>query len=448
MKQIISHLYTDNSGNWVIQSNDEHSMGVAKLASQFAGEFGMSEYGKVLGLLHDKGKETDAFQQYIKKESGYVPDIKICGKHQHAYVGGILAQKYYGKFSRNIFVNQIVSHHTGLHDSDEIKGIVDQEIPSEVNIYHKKEKLNRSGLNVQANDFHHLARMLFSCLVDADYLDTEAFLDKESSALRQNKDALNDLLPLLENKLKELKAKADSSEINIIRNQILQQCLKMADTPTGFYSLTVPTGGGKTLSSLVWAIKHAIKNGQKRIVIAIPYTSIIVQTASILRSIFGEENVLEHHSCVDPEQIKDERLKGKMKLATENWDYPIIVTTNVQLFVSMFSNKPSACRKLHNIVNSVIILDEVQTLPTDYLQPIVDSLKTYNKLFNVSFLFTTASQPVLSGLIEGCNPKAAFNGIDHITEIIPDDFKLHDKLRRVKLSINNEGKPMMNWQRC
>lgn len=96
MKQIISHLYTDNSGNWVIQSNDEHSMGVAKLASQFAGEFGMSEYGKVLGLLHDKGKETDAFQQYIKKESGYVPDIKICGKHQHAYVGGILAQKYYG----------------------------------------------------------------------------------------------------------------------------------------------------------------------------------------------------------------------------------------------------------------------------------------------------------------------------------------------------------------
>ena len=440
MKQIISHLYTDNSGNWVIQSNDEHSMGVAKLASQFAGEFGMSEYGKVLGLLHDKGKETDAFQRYIKSESGYDPNIKIIGKHHHAYVGGILAQKYYGKAFSNLFVNQIVSHHTGLHDTDEIKAIVNQDIPSEVNIYHRKEKLNRPGLYMQANDFHHLARMLFSCLVDADYLDTEAFMDKESSALRKNKDTLKDLLPLLENKLKDLKSKADCSEVNIIRNQILQQCIKMADTPIGFYSLTVPTGGGKTLSSLVWAMKHAIKNGQKRIVIAIPYTSIIVQTASILRSIFGEENVLEHHSCVDPEQIKDERLKEKMKLATENWDYPIIVTTNVQLFESMFCNKPSACRKLHNIVNSVIIQDEVQTLPMDYLQPIVDSLKTYNKLFNVSFLFTTASQPVLSGLIEGCNPKAAFNGIDHITEIIPDDFKLHEKLRRVKLSINDEGK--------
>ena len=440
MAEIISHIYQDKTGHWVIQSNENHSAGVAKLASQFAGEFGMSEWGKVLGLLHDKGKETDTFQQYIKKESGYDPDIKICGKHHHAYVGGILAQKYYGKSSCNFFVNQIVSHHTGLHDSDEIKGIIDQEIPSEVNIYHIKEKLNRPELNVQANDFHHLARMLFSCLVDADFLDTEAFMDKESSALRQNKDTLNDLLPLLENKLKDLKAKADCSEVNIIRNQIQQQCIEMADTPTGFYSLTVPTGGGKTLSSLVWAIKHAIKNGQKRVIIAIPYTSIIVQTASVLRSIFGEENVLEHHSCVNPEQIKDEKLKEKMKLATENWGYPIIVTTNVQLFESMFSNKPSACRKLHNIVNSVIILDEVQTLPMDYLQPIVDSLKTYHKLFNVSFLFTTASQPVLSGLIEGCNPKAAFNGIDHITEIIPDEFKLHDKLRRVRLSINNEGK--------
>lgn len=440
MTEIISHIYQDNEGHWVTQSNEDHSVGVARLASQFAGEFGMSKWGKVLGLLHDKGKETDAFQQYIKKESGYAPDIKICGKHHHAYVGGILAQKYYGKSSYNLFVNQIVSHHTGLHDSDEIKEIINQEIPSEVNIYHTKEKLNRPEFNIQENDFHHLARMLFSCLVDADFLDTEAFMDRESYTLRQNKEALNNLLPLLENKLKDLKTKADSSEINIIRNQIQQQCLKMADTPTGFYSLTVPTGGGKTLSSLVWAIKHAIKNGQKRVIIAIPYTSIIVQTASVLRSIFGEENVLEHHSCVDPEQIKDEKQKEKMKLATENWDYPIIVTTNVQLFVSMFSNKPSACRKLHNIVNSVIILDEVQTLPTDYLQPIVDSLKTYNKLFNVSFLFTTASQPVLRGLIEGCNPKAAFNGIDHITEIIPDDFKLHDKLRRVKLSINNEGK--------
>ena len=155
------------------------------------------------------------------------------------------------------------------------------------------------------------------------------------------------------------------------------------------------------MSSLVWAIKHALHNGQKRIIIAIPYTSIIAQTAAILKSVFGEDNVLEHHSNFNIEDINDDATRQKTKLATENWDYPIIVTTNVQLFESMLENRPSKCRKLHNICNSVIILDEVQTLPSDYLLPIVDSLKTYNRLFKTSILLTTASQPVLSGDIIG-----------------------------------------------
>ena len=445
---IISHLYQNSDGCWIIQSNEEHSNGVANFASQFAGEFGMSEWGRVLGQLHDKGKESNAFQQYIKKESGYEPNIKVSGNTHHAYVGGIIARKLYGKSFDNYMVNQILSHHSGLHDSDEIDTIINREIeknsneelPVEVDTNIDRIKLNKPLFSMQANDFHHFSRMLYSCLVDADFLDTESFMDAKSFEIRQSKKTLEDLLPLLEDKLKDLKANSDNSGVNVIRNQVQQQCIKMADSAKGFYSLTVPTGGGKTLSSLVWAMKHAVKNGQKRIIIAIPYTSIIVQTASVLRSIFGEENVLEHHSNVDPESVKDEKLQEKLKLATENWDYPIIVTTNVQLFESMFSNKPSVCRKLHNIVNSVVILDEVQTLSMAYLQPIVDSLKTYNKLFNVSFLFTTASQPVLSGLIEGCNPKAAFCGIDHVSEIIPDDFKLHDKLRRVQLSINNDGK--------
>ena len=439
--ELISHIRNNRKGEIeAYQSLDDHSLGVAKYAYIFANEFGMGNWGHIIGVLHDKGKEKKEFQNYILDING-VPSHKNWTQHgkQHAYVGGFIARKMYGCSANNFIVNQIVSHHTGLHDYDEIENIINQNIPSEVNTNIEKEKLDVPKFKMQDTDFHHLARMLFSCLVDADFLDTEDFMDKESSALRRNKATLKDLLPLLENKLKELKAKADHSDVNVIRNTVLQQCIKMADTAIGFYSLTVPTGGGKTFSSLAWAMKHAIRNGQKRIIIAIPYTSIIVQTASVLRSIFGEENVLEHHSNVDPEHIKDERLQEKMKLATENWDYPIIVTTNVQLFESMFSNKPSVCRKLHNIVNSVVILDEVQTLPMDYLQPVVDSLKTYHKLFNVSFLFTTASQPVLSGLIEGCNPKASFKGIDHITEIIPREFKLHDKLRRVKLSINNEG---------
>ena len=440
MKDIISHIYKNSSGLWIIQNNTDHLNGVAALTSEFAGEFGMAAFGKVLGMLHDKGKESKAFQQHIKKESGYDSDIKVEGNYNHAYIGGILARKIYGKSSDNFFVNQIISHHAGLYDSDEIENVVNNDIPPEVDTNIEKEKLNMPKFKAQENDCHHLARILYSCLVDADYLDTEFFMDKASSQLRKNKSTLETLLPLLEKKLDEFRTNAINSNVNVIRNKIQQQCAAMSNSPIGIYSLTVPTGGGKTLASLLWAMKHAVSNGQKRIIIAIPYTGIIMQTAATLRNIFGEENVLEHHSNVDPEQIKDEKLREKMKLATENWDYPIIVTTNVQLFESMFSNKPSVCRKLHNIVNSVIVLDEVQTLPVGYLQPIVDSLKTYNRLFRVSVLLTTASQPVLSGLIEGCNPEVSFTGIDNITEIIPPDFNLHDKLRRVQLDINNEGK--------
>lgn len=441
MTEIISHLYQDNTdGHWVTQSNEEHTEGVAKRASHFANDFGLASWGWVLGMLHDRGKESNAFQQHIKKESGYAPETKVVGDYHHAYVGGIIARKLYGKSFDNVLTNQIVSHHTGLHDSDELDNYLNKEIPHEIDSHFDKVQLNHPACNMATNDFHHLARVLYSCLVDADYLDTEAFMDKESSASRNNKTTLSELYPMLEKHLRDLKANAKETEVNKIRSQVQEQCSKMAENPRGFYSLTVPTGGGKTLSSLLWATKHAIHNGQKRIIIAIPYTSIIMQTAAILREIFGEENVLEHHSNVNPESINNESLSLKMRLATENWDYPIIVTTNVQLFESMFSNKPSRCRKLHNIVNSVIILDEAQTLPMDYLQTIVDSLKTYNKLFNVSVLFTTASQPVLSGMIEGCNPQASFEGIERVTEIIPDGFRLHDKLRRVKLDIDNEGK--------
>lgn len=142
MAEIISHICQDNVGRWIIQSNEEHSVGVARLAARFAGEFGMSEWGKVLGLLHDKGKESQAFQQHIRKDSGYEPDIKVCGNYNHAFIGGVLARRLYGKSADIFFVNQIVSHHTGLHDYDEIEGILNQDIPAEVNANIEKEKLN------------------------------------------------------------------------------------------------------------------------------------------------------------------------------------------------------------------------------------------------------------------------------------------------------------------
>ncbi len=433
---IISHLFRDKTGEWHIQANEEHTEGVARLAADFASEFGMAEWGRAIALLHDKGKESNAFQQHIKKDSGYDITARVVGDYHHAFVGAEIAGKLYGKTAENMLVNQIYSHHTGLHDCGEMLDL-GKTIPEGVDTNVSKCNLDKPPIAMEGSDFHHLSRMLFSCLVDADFLDTESFMDAELYRLRSLGESLQTLEARLDEYLAKLKEGAADTPVNRIRAQVQQCCLKSAQSPKGFYSLTVPTGGGKTLSSLLWAVKHALHNGQKRIIIAIPYTSIIVQTASILKSIFGDENVLEHHSNVDPEQIKDEKLRRQMAMAAENWYAPIIVTTNVQLFESMFGNRPSVCRKLHNIVNSVIILDEVQTLPMNFLQPIVDSLKTYQKLFGVSVLFTTASQPVLSGVIQGCHPKATFEGIGKVTEIIPSELNLHDKLRRVQLDINN-----------
>ena len=452
-KLIISHLYRDSeNGQWVIQTNEEHQRGVAELAAGFSGQFGLPTWGYVLGMLHDKGKERNSFQQYIRKVNDLqLTDFKHCEEHDHAFVGGILAIDFLGKDVLNLLSNQIISHHTGLHDYTDAENIVEGKcLPSEINKddtgMNKAlllEELRNSPffkLRVDKKHFHHLSRMLFSCLVDADRLDTERFMNVESWRKRGSASILSDLLSELEVFLQKLQSGSDDTEVNRIRRKVMERCGTTFSGDKGFYSLTVPTGGGKTLSSLLWAMRHAVHHSMRRIIIAIPYTSIIVQTAGILKNIFGEENVLEHHSNFNPDEIIDEETRDKAMLATENWDYPVIVTTNVQLFESMFSNRPSACRKLHNIVDSVIILDELQTLPTDFLQPIVDAMKAYHKLFGVSFLFTTASQPVLSGTIKGTNPKAIIDGIEHVSEIIPEEYALHDRLRRVKLVIDNTGK--------
>lgn len=449
---VISHLYQDKkTGEWIIQTNDEHQRGVAELAADFADQFGLRSWGYALGMLHDKGKERIAFQQYIRVVNGLpVTERKEIREHHHAFVGGLIAKNIMGMSVLNLLVNQIVSHHTGLHDYSDVEEVLRKTLPEEIRnevigidiSSMIKELRDSSFMKTKADDvyFHHLSRMLFSCLVDADRLDTERFMDSASWKQRGCASAVSELLPKLETYIKRLQSSVADTEVNRIRKQVQELCLSKAAGNKGFYSLTVPTGGGKTLSSLIWAMKHAVANSMSRIIIAIPYTSIIVQTAGLLKTIFGEENVLEHHSNFNFDDIKDEKLREKTKLATENWDYPIIVTTNVQLFESMFSNGTSDCRKLHNIVNSVIILDEVQTLPTDFLQPIVDALKAYQKLFGISVLFTTASQPVLSGLIEGVNPRVKFEGIGQILEIIPPELALHDSLRRVELKIDNVGR--------
>lgn len=431
--QFISHILKDKEGNIIaFQSNEEHCHNVAELARQFAEEFDMGDFGHIMGMLHDKGKEKRQFQEYIQDMNG-IPGHKQWTQEgkAHAYVGGLVVKELIYQLYP-LMGNPIMGHHRGLYDYIDLENEEQKQIPEEIDIPQKGTySVSLPSWFQQLDikkDFHHIERMLFSCLVDADYLDTERFMQPEQAALRGNKAKMEDLLQKLEAYLSQFGE--PTTEVNKIRNEVQRACLDNSKTFSGFYSLTVPTGGGKTLSSLVWALNHAIHNGKKRIIIAIPYTSIIVQTAAILRNIFGEENVLEHHSNIETE---NERLK----LATENWDYPIIVTTNVQLFESMMASHSSHCRKLHNICNSIIILDEVQTLSTDFLQPIIDTLKTYQRIFGVSVLFTTASQPVLVGNHQGTNPNVILQGLKSIKEIIPSDANLHERLRRVTLDINN-----------
>lgn len=430
LHEIISHV---RLSDMTVQLNAVHQLGVAQRCAAFSSKFGMEECGRIMGLLHDKGKEQTDWQKYIRGITGYnqkYADVK--NGPNHSYVGAAIAREQYPRIAP-LIAQPIAGHHRGLYDYCDYIEETNRDIPNEVSIDEAIPIKLPNLPQLERFDLHQIVRMLFSCLVDADSLDTEAFLEPKQAKLRGSHTSMPELLMKMETHLRGLKASAPDTEVNRLRNYVQEQCVKESQGKGGFYSLTVPTGGGKTLASVLWALHHAVKNNLQRIIIAIPYTSIIVQTAATLKRIFGEDNVLEHHSNINPEDIKDKELRERLQLATENWDYPIVVTTNVQLFESLFSNKRSDCRKLHNIVKSVIILDEVQTLPLGFYKPIVHTLDTLHRVFGVSVLFTTASQPILSGRIESTNPIASFDALQDVREIIPQEALLHEKLRRVEL---------------
>ena len=436
MNITISHINQNRN----VQSNAEHQQGVATRAQTFAKVFGMGDCGMLMGLLHDKGKEQQEWQKYIQGVTGYNKSYAhIKSGPNHSYIGAVIAKKQYPQIAP-LIAQPIAGHHRGLYDYCDYIEEIKRQIPDDVTIDEAIPYQFPRLPKMERFDLHHVVRMLFSCLVDADSLDTEAFMDPEQAKLRDHHTSMDELLRMMERYLQELKANAPDTEVNHIRNYVQEQCIKESQGNSGFYSLTVPTGGGKTLASVLWALHHAVRNHLQRIIIAIPYTSIIVQTAETLRHIFGEENVLEHHSNVCPEKVKDKVLRERLQLATENWDYPIIVTTNVQLFESLFSNNRSVCRKLHNIARSILILDEVQTLPLGFYKPIVHTLNTLQRVFGTSVLFTTASQPILSGRIEGTNPRVSFDALQTVHEVIPDEARLYDKLRRVELQFMDSAK--------
>lgn len=412
--------------------------------------FGAGEWARLCGLWHDIGKYSPKFQQHIIASSGFDETVRDPGKVDHATAGALLAKEELKGLCLPV-AYCICGHHSGLMDyfGDGGRSNLDFHLSSQCQHYlddiqqfiHKDISLptlpmpNFDNNNRNPKAWHLWVRMLFSCLVDADWLDTERFMKPEDFNARGHYCSLKQMKPVLDTYLSHLEKTAAKTKVNAIRAKVQDACREVGALPQGIYSLTVPTSGGKTLSSLLWAMEHAMKHDLKRIIIAIPYTSIVTQTAERLRKIFGEDNVIEHHSYADFDNMPDDK-RRKMKLATENWDAPIIVATNVQLFESLYSNKTSRCRKLHNIAKSVLILDEVQTLPAENLQPIIDILGSLSKYMGTSILFTTATQPAFTGKIG--SGLAKFEGLES-KEIVHDVDKLFEEMRRVKIVFEPES---------
>jgi CRISPR-associated endonuclease/helicase Cas3 len=406
---------------------------VGELAAEFAAQMNreFADCAHWAGLLHDLGKYRKEFQEYL------LGNRNSSHETHHAVYGAKLAAAH----RKTSLAFAIAGHHAGLHDAERLRELLSDsrydfncleelERHFETEVVKLDLQFSEPSINPQSQRgklrFEMFTRMVFSSLVDADFLDTEAHYHLQRETL--------DLEPeqLLTELLAERDSKPTGGELNALRNQIFQQCLDAAESPPGFFSLTVPTGGGKTLSGMAFALRHAQLHGLRRVIVVIPYLSIIEQNAAQYRRIFDPEGrgiVVEHHSSVNiPDDVDEERRRSPLEYAAENWDAPVIVTTSVQFIESLFANRPSRCRKLHNIAGSVVIFDEVQTLPTHLLNPLLNVLRDLRDNYGVSFVFSTATQPAFrksNSVIEGFEK-------DEITEITRDTEATFQQLQRVR----------------
>lgn len=448
MEQYIAHIRREGDG-WIPHDLDEHLREVGKRAETYASFFGSGDWARVAGLWHDLGKYSEAFQRRIRSVSGYDAHLEgQGGRVDHSTAGAQHAIKQFGVYGR-ILAYLIAGHHAGLpdwhsaetggaalkarlDDPSHLQRIADKPVPDEIFLQSKPT----STLLGKAEGFALWVRMLFSCLVDADFLDTEAFMEPDKAAQRREILTIKEMLSRFNAHMQKKFGEVEQHSVNRVRASVLQQCRDKASEDPGIFSLTVPTGGGKTLSSLAFALEHAERHGKRRVIYAIPYTSIIEQTANTFRDIFPDA-VVEHHSNLDPDKETVES-----RLATENWDAPLIVTTNVQFFESLFAARTSRCRKLHNIVNSVVVLDETQLLPPEFLQPILDVMNLLVHYYGVTFVLSTATQPALGTLKTF---ERTLRGLDHVREIMNDPDALARDLERVDVTLPQDFHRAQDW---
>lgn len=369
------------------QELTEHLEETAKLAEGFAGKFAPG-WGRLAGVWHDAGKYQSSFQRRI----GAGLDGPSNERVDHSSVGALLAEQRGAPGLALI----IAGHHGGLRNLEDVRARLAEK--RDLLSAAKRDGLppELEGLGVpQAPDWRSKReaalwiRFVFSALVDADFLDTERFCS--GRAREFDYPPLDVLKVRLDEAMAAKAAGAKPSRVNAMRARVLYDCRRAAEHPPGPFTLTVPTGGGKTLASMAFALEHAIRHGLERVIVVVPYTSIIEQTAIEYREALGEGAVIEHHSSVDPA-----RETPANRLASENWDAPVVVTTSVQFFESLYANRVSRCRKLHRITRSVVVFDEVQTFPPPLLQPICHALQRLISDYGGSAVFCTATQPALA----------------------------------------------------
>jgi len=430
------------------QSLPEHLHAVGQYAASFASVFGAQALAQVSGHLHDLGKYTQAFQDRLRGSPERV---------DHSTWGARIAQQRLGAMGQ-LLAYGIAGHHAGLangHGEGERTPLTDrlasqlpalhpaweQDIslparlsaPEGFKLYRQN---HQQALERQPFQLAFLTRMLFSCLVDADFLDTEQFYNVSENRPdhRHGGRASPTLLALREQLDGYLGRFQPDSDVNRLRADILRHVRGQAEHAPGLFSLTVPTGGGKTLASLAFALDHAIRHGLQRVIFVIPFTSIVEQNAAVFRKALGPPGhaaVLEHHSAFteqapprhDPEKYQSVH---KLRLAMENWDVPIVVTTAVQFFESLFAAKPSQCRKLHHIAGSVVILDEAQTMPLKLLRPCVAAIDELARNYRTSVVLCTATQPALEA-------PAFEGGLTGVHELAPAPTQLFQQLERVRV---------------
>jgi len=445
MNQSVSHdTLIAHSANDIGRAQPllEHLRNVAGMAAHFASAFNSQHFAEWLGWWHDAGKVAPDIQEYLHDSNAVPPGP------DHSSVGMLKAMEVMEPFAYNI-----AGHHGGLPDPGYLKDRIKRkrEEPGEqrvrdalglaetalrnvappLDLKRAPAFLKGDSRDTSMRRTEFWLRMLHSALVDADCLDTEAHFDHAKHVERTAaRPAISELWGMFEERQRLMLHEATPSPVNRVRTEIYRRCIDKAEAPQGIFSLTVPTGGGKTRSALAFGLRHARRHDLRRVIVALPYTTIIEQNADVYRSLLGDAAVLEHHSSVQSKEEpgSEDGIERRQRMAAENWDAPVIVTTSVQLLESLFANRNSRVRKLHNIARSVLILDEIQTLPPHLLEPTLDVLRHLVDAYGVTVLLCTATQPAFLSTPD-------FAGFDNVTEILPDPHSVYEALQRVRYRV-------------